>query len=73
MTFNDDREEDDYSVNMIRVVLRDDSEVTQSFAMSSSAVALKADGFPDETNPVILDGGCTNIMFNHQGHFVDSG
>ena len=76
MTFNEDEEDDDnYSANMIQVVLEENLEntsaVSESFAMTSSSVSIETDGFPDEMNPVILDGACTHIMFNYPGHFVD--
>ena len=87
MTFNDDRDEENYySANMIQVVLEglDDNleevdrrsevqpTVLHHFAMADRAVSLEMnDDFPNNTNPVILDGACTHIMFNHPGHFVD--
>ena len=40
--------------------------------MAGRAVSLEMnDDFPNNTNPVILDGACTHIMFNRPGHFVD--
>ena len=86
MTFNDDRyEESCYSANMIQVVLNglDDkleevdrrsevqSSVLHHFAVTGHPVSLKTVGFPNNRIAVILDGGCTQIIFNHPGHFVD--
>ena len=85
VAFNDDRDEENYySANMIQVVLDglDDNldevdrnseaqpSVLHHFAMTSRAVSLETHGFPYNTNPVILDGACTHIMFNHPGRFV---
>ena len=39
--------------------------------MAGSAVSLETGVFHNNTNPVILDGACTHIMFNHPGHFVN--
>ena len=39
--------------------------------MAGSAVSLETGVFHNNTNPVILDGACTHIMFNHPGHSVN--
>ena len=85
MTFNYDRDEENYySANMIQVELdRLDENLEEvdrlneahpsllhHFAMAGRAVSLETDGFTNNTNPVILDGACTNIKRNHPGHFV---
>ena len=37
--------------------------------MPGQAVSLETDGFPNYKTAVILDGGCTHILFNNLGHF----
>ena len=79
-------EENYHSANMIQVVLeglddnleeavrRSDAQPTvlHHFAIAGRSVSLETDDdFPNNSNPVILDGACTYIMFNHPGHFVD--
>ena len=39
--------------------------------MTGHPVSLATDGFPNNQIAVILDGGCTHIIFNNPGHFVD--
>ena len=86
VTFNCDRDEESYySANMIQLVLEglDDNleevdrrsevqpTVLHRFAMAGHTVSLETDGFPNNKIPVLLDGGCTHILFNNPGHFVD--
>ena len=86
VTFNYDRDEESYySANMIQLVLEglDDNleevnrrsevqpTVLHRFAMAGHTVSLETDGFPNNKIPVLLDGGCTHILFNNPGHFVD--
>ena len=37
--------------------------------MTDRAVSLETDGFPNNTNPVILGGACTHLTFDHPGPF----
>ena len=45
--------------------------VLHHFAMTGRPTSLETDEFPNNRIAVILDGGCSHILFNNPGHFVD--